>query len=315
MAFIGRDILKVQGHLRSNQLIGFPTETVYGLAGNALSEEAILKIYEVKNRPKFDPLISHVDRIGKIEALVLDFPEKARQLAEKFWPGPMTLLLPRNEKIPDLLTSGLSRAAFRIPNHPDALAILKELDFPLAAPSANPFGFVSPTSAQHVQDQLGDKIDYIFDGGECSVGIESTVIGFEGGEVIVHRLGGLSIEEIEKEVGEVRLALNKSSNPDAPGQLKKHYSPGKPVIIGDIGSLIEEHRERKVGVISFEKDFGINKQIVLSPEGDLSQAAKGIFTALRTMKNSDVELIISQKFPDMGVGRAINDRLQRASVQ
>ena len=314
MAEIGKDIERAKSLLLKGGIVGLPTETVYGLAGNSLSEEAILKIYETKNRPKFNPLISHTDTIEKIEKLVTHIPEKAKLLADKFWPGPMTLLLLRNEKISDLVTSGLERAAFRIPNHPVALAVLRELNFPLAAPSANPFGFVSPTSTSHVNDQLGNKIEYILEGGDCTIGLESTVIGFEGDDVIIHRLGGLPIEDIELVVGKTQRALNKSSNPEAPGMLKSHYSPEKPVIIGDIRNELSERPKIKCGVISFQEDFGLDNQIILSKSGDLNEAARRIFGALRIMHKMDVSLIISQKFPDYGVGRAINDRLERASA-
>lgn len=315
MSQIGKNIELAIDTLNAGQIIGLPTETVYGLAGNALNEDAILKIYAAKNRPKFDPLIAHVDSISKIESLVLSIPIELRKLMDAFWPGPLTVLLPRNDKIPDLLTSGLERVAFRIPNHPVALEVLKQLSYPLAAPSANPFGFVSPTSAQHVADQLGEKVSYILDGGECQVGIESTVVGMDDGKVAIYRLGGLTKEEIEDVIGEVHVQLNRSSNPEAPGMLKKHYSPGIPLVIGDIDNEISKANGKKIGVLSFSKSHDITNQIILSPRGDLNEAARGIFAALRKMRNSDVELIITQEFPDYGLGRAINDRLQRAAAQ
>ncbi|MEM9338741.1 MAG: L-threonylcarbamoyladenylate synthase [Bacteroidota bacterium] len=161
MVDIGTDIKMAVSLLNDNELVGIPTETVYGLAGNALNEEAILKIYETKKRPRFDPLIAHIDGLDKLKGLVKEVPEKANQLIEKFWPGPLTLLLKKTDLVPDLLTSGLDRVAIRVPNHPFALSLLRELSFPLAAPSANPFGYVSPTTALHVSDQLGVEIPYI----------------------------------------------------------------------------------------------------------------------------------------------------------
>ena len=315
MAEIGKNIAHAADLLRSGEIVGIPTETVYGLAGNSLDEQALVKIFDAKNRPKFDPLISHIGDKTQLSDLVRDVPDKAQILIDAFWPGPLTILLDKQNHISDLLTSGLSRMAVRIPNHPMTLKLLREIEFPLAAPSANPFGFVSPTTAEHVNDQLGNKIPYVLDGGSCEVGLESTVVGFDQDKVVIHRLGGLSVEEIEKVVGEVTLELNKSSNPDAPGQLKSHYSPGSPVIIGDITTELAKHKERKVGVISFSEDFQVPNQIILSDKGDISEAAQKIFNALRQMRKMGVELIISQKFPDEGLGRAINDRLERASVQ
>ena len=227
MAEIGLNIEKAAELLNAGEIIGIPTETVYGLAGNALNEDAILQIYSAKNRPKFDPLIAHTDSLEKVEDLVKNIPEKAATLAKHFWPGPLTILLEKKLNVPDLLTSGLSRIAIRIPNHPLTKQLLSKLDFPLAAPSANPFGYVSPTTAQHVQDQLGDKIPYILDGGPCKVGLESTIVGFENDEVIIYRLGGTKVEEIEKLIGPVKIQVNESSNPAAPGMLKSHYSPGR----------------------------------------------------------------------------------------
>ena len=315
MAKVGDDILFASELLNRSELVAIPTETVYGLAGNALNEDAILKIYSTKNRPKFDPLIAHTNSVKKIEQWVKQMPEKAMELANAFWPGPLTMLLDKNELIPDLLTSGLSRVAFRIPNHPLTLDLLAQLDFPLAAPSANPFGFVSPTQAEHVNDQLGDKLQYILDGGPCQIGIESTIVGFDGEQVTLYRLGGLSLEDIERVVGKVEVKLNKSSNPVAPGMLKSHYSPGKPVIIGDISGEIARHSNQRIGVISFSKAYEADEMQILSESGDLREAAKNVFRALRYMSKSDVDVILTETFPNEGLGRAINDRLQRAAAK
>lgn len=315
MAKVGENILFASMLLKEGELVAIPTETVYGLAGNALNEDAILKIYSAKNRPKFDPLIAHTNSVEKIKQWVADMPQEAIDLADAFWPGPLTMLLNKSSLIPDLLTSGLSRVAFRIPNHPLTLELLAQLDFPLAAPSANPFGFVSPTQADHVNDQMGDKLQYILDGGPCQIGIESTIVGFEGPRVVVYRLGGLSLEEIEGVVGKVEVRLNKSSNPVAPGMLKSHYSPGKPVIIGDIEKEIARHSTQKIGIISFHKAFEEYETQVLSESGDLREAAKNIFQALRYMSKTDVDVILTETFPNEGLGRAINDRLQRAAAK
>src|ERR1035437_8374682 len=208
MSKIGIDIEKAKQILQEGGLVAIPTETVYGLAANALNKDAVFKIIEAKNRPHFDPLIIHTDSIEKVKLHVSDFPQWAQQLANAFWPGPLTLLLPKKNSIPDLVTSGLPQVAVRIPNHPLTLQLLKSLDFPLAAPSANPFGYVSPTNAEHVAAQLQGSVDYILDGGPCDVGIESTIVGFEDGKITIYRLGGLAIEDIEKLVGKVQVKIN-----------------------------------------------------------------------------------------------------------
>ncbi len=316
MAQIGENIERAVSMLKSNDLVAIPTETVYGLAGNALNEDAVLRIYEVKRRPRFDPLIAHTNSINKIEKFVKRIPENALKLAHQFWPGPLTLLLDKLEVVPDLLTSGLDRIAVRIPNHPLAIELLEQLDFPLAAPSANPFGYVSPIEAKHVEEQLGEQLHYILDGGRCQIGLESTIVGFEEGEVIIYRLGGEEIEEIEALVGRVRIETHNSSNPVAPGMLKSHYSPGKKLILGDIGQNLKNAGDKKIGIISFSQKYDVanENQFVLSPLGDLGEAARNIFKALRQMDTPEVEIILAEYVPDTGLGRAINDRLRRASI-
>jgi L-threonylcarbamoyladenylate synthase len=313
---VGIDIEKAKQILQEGNLVAIPTETVYGLAANALDKDAVLRIFEAKNRPHFDPLIVHTDSLEKVKKYVSDFPQWAQQLAKAFWPGPLTLLLPKNALIPDLVTSGLPQVAIRIPNHPLTLNLLKSLDFPLAAPSANPFGYVSPTTAKHVTAQLEGKVGYILDGGSCEVGIESTIVGFEEGKITVYRLGGLAIEEIEKIVGKVELKINQSSNPKAPGMLKSHYAPKKPLFIGNIGLFLKENTGKKVGIISFSKRYGTDEAIlkILSPGGDLKEAAHNLFSALRDLDESDADVIVAEKLSDSFLGRAINDRLQRAAT-
>jgi L-threonylcarbamoyladenylate synthase len=305
MSKIGIDIEKAKQILQQGGLVAIPTETVYGLAANALNKDAVLKIFEAKNRPHFDPLIVHTDSLGKVKQFVSEFPEWAEKLAKAFWPGPLTLLLPKNNLIPDLVTSGLPQVAVRIPNHHLTLKLLKSLDFPLAAPSANPFGYVSPTKAEHVAAQLEDNVGYILDGGSCEIGLESTIVGFEDGKITVYRLGGLALEDIEKIVGKVEVRINQSSNPKAPGMLKSHYAPKKPLFIGDADTFLKENKGKKIGIISLEK---------LSPSKNLKEAAHKLFSALRDLDESDVDVIIAEKFPEDFLGRAINDRLQRAST-
>jgi len=304
--------------LEAGGIVAIPTETVYGLAANALDPVAVAKIFEAKNRPFFDPLIVHVSTIADIQKWTLAIHPKLQLLLEAFSPGPLTVLLPKNDKIPDIVTAGLDNVGIRIPNHPLTLELLTSLDFPLCAPSANPFGYVSPTSAQHVADQLGDKIDSILDGGACTVGLESTIVGIENEEVTVYRLGGLSIEAIENVVGKVVVKANQNSNPQAPGMLDAHYAPRKPLLVGDVVSLATLHFSEKLGLISFENSYGdlpFLERKVLSPEGSLAMAASRLFEAMRSLDQSDVSMIITEKFPQESIGRAINDRLKRASVK
>ncbi|MFN8344346.1 MAG: L-threonylcarbamoyladenylate synthase [Spirosomataceae bacterium] len=318
MAIIGTDISFAKQLLQSGQVVGIPTETVYGLAGNAFDDDAVLKIFTVKNRPQFDPLIVHTDSLHKLSAFIADFPEKARKLADAFWPGPLTLLLPKSDMISDLVTSGLSSVAVRLPNHPLTLELLSALDFPLAAPSANPFGYISPTSAGHVDQQLGKKIPYILDGGESRVGIESTIVGFEGDEAIVYRQGGTSVESLEKVIGPVRVMTHSTSNPKAPGMLKSHYSPRKPLFISNFDTLLTHYSKEKIGYLSFQKLFDAlpaDNQRILSPSGGYAEAAKHLFSYLRQLDSLPLDVIFAELLPEKDLGRAINDRIRRAAVR
>src|SRR5688572_19362754 len=232
----GTDISLARQLLLNNELVAIPTETVYGLAANGLNADAVLKIYETKNRPSFNPLILHVADIEHAKALVEEFPPLAIKLAAKFWPGPLTLVLKKKSNVPDIVSAGLDSIGIRVPDHPLTLELLKSLDFPLAAPSANPSGYVSPTTPQHVQQQLGDKIKYILDGGSCIVGIESTILKVIDNEVTVLRLGGIELEKITAAIGtsgRLRQASEKNSI-EAPGMTDSHYAPRKKVLLGSI---------------------------------------------------------------------------------
>ena len=215
---------------------------MYGLAANALDEKAVQSIFRVKNRPVFNPLIVHVKDAEQFSKYASEVPAICLKLAKAFSPGPITFVLPKRNVIPDHTTGGGNSVALRIPHHPLTLELLNQLHFPLAAPSANPSGYISPVSAQHVFDQLAGKIPYILDGGDCPVGIESTVITFEKEKVVVLRLGGLGIEDIERVAGKVALQINQSSNPSSPGQLKSHYAPKTPFLLGDAAKLISENK-------------------------------------------------------------------------
>lgn len=315
MAEIGTDILKAKALLEAGELVAIPTETVYGLAGNALNVESVAKIFTAKNRPRFDPLIVHVPDIGKAQDYVTAMPEKARLLAKHFWPGPLTLLLKKKPCIPDLVTAGMDTVGIRCPHHILTQTLLRSLDFPLAAPSANPFGYVSPTQPAHVDEQLGDRIQYILDGGACEIGIESTIIGFEDGIPAVYRTGGVSIEALEEVVGKVTLPSFAGGHPVTPGQLKSHYAPGKKVIIGKIEELLQEYPAHCSGILTFQNDFNSPFQFILSPSGTLEEAAKNLFAGLRFFEKMPVEVILTEMVPDVGLGRAINDRLKRAASE
>lgn len=318
MTLITKNIDEAAAFLQNGELVAIPTETVYGLAANALNEKAVTKIFEAKNRPFFDPLIVHVASIEEAQKYAEDIPEMLLKLMHKFSPGALTILVKKKRIIPDIVTSGLDTVGIRIPNHSVTLELLSKLDFPLCAPSANPFGYVSPTSAQHVYDQLNGKIPLILDGGNAQVGVESTIVGLHENRVTVFRLGGIAVEEIETEIGKVDIALNQSSNPKAPGMLDSHYAPRKPLFIGNIPDLFAQHSGKKAGLISFSEnyaDLNFTERKILSSNKNLNEAAANLFSALRYFDTTDVDVIFAEQFPEIGLGRAINDRLQRASFK
>lgn len=316
MAVIGTDIYKAAELLRAGELVAIPTETVYGLAANAFDGRAALRIFEAKQRPSFDPLIVHCHSLEQAETFLQEIPEEAKKIAHAFWPGPLTLLLPKTDRIPDVVTSGLPTVAVRVPRHPLSQKLLEALNFPLAAPSANPFGYISPTTAAHVQEQLGERISYILDGGPCKVGVESTIIGFEGHKTIVYRLGGMSVEDLQPYCHEIELMPYSSSNPQAPGQLKSHYAPRIPLILGDLTALISQYDKDEVAVLSFRDTYPeVAGQYTLSPAGDLQEAAQNLFRAMRKLDQMPVKVILAEQVPDYGLGRAINDRLSRAAAR
>lgn len=301
--------------IKRGGLVAFPTETVYGLGANALNPYAVAKIFEVKNRPTFDPLIVHISKVEWLEKLTEKIDEKAFKLIEKFWPGPLTLILPKSQIVPDIVTAGLSTVAIRMPSHPVALALIENSETPISAPSANLFGYISPTTAEHVEKQLGDKIDLILDGGKCPIGIESTVLSLIDEEPIILRPGGLPIEEIEKVIGKVKIQF-RSERPLSPGQLLKHYSPKTPVKIFKSFEEIKENENRNIGILLFRKlDFDIKaKHIeILSESGDLVEAASNLFSSLHRLDEACVDIIYAQEVPEVSLGLAIMDRLRKAS--
>lgn len=314
MADKGIDLEKAKTILTRGDLVAIPTETVYGLAANALNPDAVAKIFSVKNRPEFDPLIVHVPDLETADLYVDFIPLKARKLASLNWPGPLTMVLRKKQVIPDIVTAGMDTVGIRCPDHVLSRQLLRELPFPLAAPSANPFGYVSPTRAEHVNEQLGSRIQYILDGGPCSVGIESTIIGFETDIPVVYRLGGLGLEKIESLIGRVELNLNSSSNPKTPGQLKSHYAPRKKIIVGSLAELLQKYPAHCSGILSYKTDYHSPHQVILSPSGNLEEAAKNLFAALREFDKMNIDVVLAERVPDVGLGRAINDRLRRAAA-
>lgn len=320
MAEIGTNIEKAAEILQQGGLVGIPTETVYGLAANALNSDAVSGIFVCKNRPSFDPLIVHIAGIEDLSKYASDIPEIALKLANAFWPGPLTLLLHKKDIIPDITTSGLPTVGIRVPDQELTLSLLKNLSFPLAAPSANPFGYVSPTSAKHVNDQLGDKLQYILDGSNCGIGLESTIVGFDQEGAVIHRLGGLSVEDIEKVAGKTKLQISSSSNPTAPGQLDVHYAPKCKIMLeSDTAIALEKLPEgSKIALIRYQKlfpEFSAFDQFVLASDGNSKTAAKRLFAILRLLDQYSYQYAIAEPAPELGLGLAINDRLRRASVQ
>lgn len=312
-AVIGTDLARAAALLRQGEPVAIPTETVYGLAANAFDPDAVLKIFQAKDRPSFDPLIVHVCHRAQVDEVAL-VPTEAEELMERFWPGPLTLLLPKKTRVPDIVTSGLDTVGVRMPAHPLALGLLRSLDFPLAAPSANPFGYVSPTTARHVADQLGEKIPYILDGGPCAIGVESTIIGWENGQCVLYRAGGIPVEAIEAVIGRVGGAQGRVL-PVAPGMIESHYAPRKPLFVGDVPALLKEHAGRRCAVIAFSTHYDAWRCGTLSASGDISEAARALFATIRTFDASDAEVILAEVFPNEGLGRAINDRLRRAAAK
>ena len=315
---LGKNVEFAASVLKTGGLVAIPTETVYGLAADATNPDAVANIFKVKKRPSFDPLIIHVANISEAEKYVASMEPRAKILAENFWPGPLTLVLPKNEKIPDIVSSGLDTVGVRVPNHKLTLTLLEQLDFPLAAPSANLFGYVSPTRPIHVESQLGDDIDYILDGGPCQIGVESTIVGFEENQAIVYRRGGIDIPSIEKLIGKVIVNEHSNSNPQAPGMLSSHYSPKKKVVLGDYVKVKRENPEVKVGVLNFSQnvdDCPLDWQLILSKKGDLIEAAYHLFEFLRRTDEMEPDLFVTELVPDIGIGQAINDRLKRAAAK
>ena len=303
--------------LREGEVVAIPTETVYGLAGNAFEPKALAKIFAAKERPTFDPLIVHIADIDQLADIAKDIPDEAYKLAEAYWPGPMTIILPKKDCIPDLCTSGLPSVAVRFPSHPVAQAIIKESGLPLAAPSANLFKHVSPTTAEHVAAQLADRIAGIVDGGACSVGVESSIISLAGETPTVLRPGAITPEMFSKVIGNVTVKES-TSKPgqamQAPGQCDTHYRPQVPLYFGEIpeGYKLPARTVR----IAFGKQAGaIPATVNLSESGDMTEATSKLYAYMHDLDKPEYDLILVDPIPNTGVGMALNDRLKRASVK
>jgi L-threonylcarbamoyladenylate synthase len=301
--------------IREGKVVAFPTETVYGLGANALNAMAVARIFELKERPSFDPLIVHIAAFDELAQLTTSTDKRVELLAERFWPGPLTIILPKSDIVPDIVTSGLETVGIRMPSNPVARELIRSAGCPVAAPSANKFGQLSPTRAGHVAKQLPD-VDYILDGGQATVGIESTIIALneKGFEILRH--GVITRDEIEQWVPYFALPDDEKTNIVSPGMLKSHYSPGKPIYILDATTPPPADRSR-VGLVSFKGDDtdGYAQVEVLSEEGDLKLCAVNLFAAIHRLEESDVDSIVAQAVPEVGVGIAIMDKLRKAAYR
>lgn len=299
MTLITKDIDTAVKELLSGNVVGLPTETVYGLGADALNDKAVLKIYETKERPAFNPVIVHVYDIESMGKYSVNIPDEAYKLAEKFSPGPVTFVLRKRNNIPDIVTAGNDTIGLRIPSHPVFREVLRETDLPIAAPSANRAGRISPTSAEDVMSELKDRINFILDGGKCRIGIESTIISFTGEYPEILRHGFVTKEDIENVIGKTK--EYHSGKIISPGQLKSHYAPSTPLICED-DLLKEDVSDKKTGKLD------------LSKYSDYKEIALNLFSDLRKMDEQNFDLIVWKKLKDEGLGIAINDRLSRASV-
>ncbi|MCE1156927.1 MAG: threonylcarbamoyl-AMP synthase [Bacteroidales bacterium] len=301
--------------IRDGKVVAFPTETVYGLGANALNAMAVARIYELKERPSFDPLIVHIADIEAIRQLTTTSDERVQLLADRFWPGPLTIILPKSEIVPDIVTSGLGTVGIRMPANPVARELIRRAGCPIAAPSANKFGQLSPTLARHVAKQLPDA-DFILDGGPADVGIESTIIALneKGFEILRH--GVITREDIETLVPYYALPEEEKTNIVSPGMLKSHYSPGKPLYI--LGTSVPPPADRsRVGLLSFKghDTAGYAHVEILSEKGDLKACAVNLFAAIHRLEDSEVEYIVAQPVPEEGVGLAVMDKLRKAAYR
>jgi L-threonylcarbamoyladenylate synthase len=309
-------IREAAARLRAGELVAFPTETVYGLGADATNAVAVASIFAVKQRPAFDPLIVHVETLARARTVVRSLDGAALALAERYWPGPLTLVLPKAATIADLVTAGLPTVGVRLPAHPVARALIAAADRPLAAPSANPFGYVSPTTAAHVAAQLGDAIPVILDGGACAIGLESTIVSFADGAPALLRSGAITLEALEAVLGRVRVATD-APLPTAPGQLPRHYAPRTPLRLIDAPGDVPPAARAGAALLApgpVADTAGFAHVESLAADGDLLVAATRLFAALRGLDAGGYARVYALRVPEAGIGRAIMDRLRRASA-
>ena len=303
------NIVKGAEFIKNGGLVSFPTETVYGLGASIFNPKAVAGIFEAKGRPSFNPLISHIAKVDDMREFVL-VDDRAMELAKVFWPGPLTFVLPRIDDNPslDLVCAGLKTMTVRCPNHKVALSLIEKAGVPIAAPSANRSQTISPTTAEAVYESLGDRVDMILDGGPCEVGVESTILDLTTSKAVLLRAGGITKEEIEKVLGEeVLISDGNPDKPTSPGQMLKHYAPSKKFRINATAPIEGEL------YIGFGKEFDFG-ELNLSKSGDLREAAANLFAYMRQAdKNEKYKSIAMAPIPNDGVGRAINDRIKRAS--
>lgn len=316
--------------IRNGGLVAFPTETVYGLGANALNVDAVGRIFTAKGRPTADPLIVHLSGLDQITRVVRSIPEAAQKLAETFWPGPLTLILPKRPEVPDLVTSELDTVAVRVPNHPVALALIQTAGVPIAAPSANRFGHTSPTTAKHVLHDLDGRIDIILDGGSASIGVESTVLDVSTTPPRILRPGGVTREMLESVIGPVTV-LGQRKKPEkglpSPGMLEKHYAPRAEMLLftGDsaqeslVASLTEQKAAgRRVGALAADDDAELLEKsgaVVYRLGADLNSIARHIYAGMRWLDRQGVDVILCCDYGTEGLGLAIRDRLTRAATR
>lgn len=320
--------------LRQGELVVFPTETVYGLGADAFQPEALEKIFTAKGRPFSDPLIVHIAELAELAALTSSVPDVVEQLARSFWPGPLTLILPRGPRVPSLVTAGMETVAVRMPSHPVARALICALGSPIAAPSANRFMHVSPTTAQHVLADLNGRVPLILDGGPCAVGVESTILDLSAEPPTILRPGGVSLEALRRVLPEVcvparRVAASEGQAQKAPGQLAMHYAPAIPLLLFDgseeamRAALLTELRQRlargeRVGILVADADVPTfqGSGALISSLGDATdsaQVATHLFASLRALEEANVQVILCRSFEVHELGLAVRDRLIRAA--
>lgn len=307
-----QNIARAAEVLRAGGVVAFPTETVYGLGALAFDAASVARIFEIKRRPRFDPLIVHVLDRAMLAQVVAGLPSLAQALADRFWPGPLTLVLRKAPAVPGLVTAGLPSLAVRMPSHPIARSLIAAVGAPLAAPSANPFGGLSPTRARHVVDGLGESVDLVLDGGTSEYGIESTIVALEP-EPALLRPGAIALEAIEAVTGP--LARDPGAETiRAPGQFAQHYAPRTPLRLTDPAEVPRAERGRS-GVLALREEFGgYAATRVLSPRGDLREAAARFFDMLHELDDLGLQRIDAQPVPESGLGLAIMDRLRRAAA-